>query len=874
VSDGPHDRVERWLLGWSRVVRGRARLIVGLTPVVTALLGWYAAATLRVDTDTSRMVSDELEFRRVFADYQAAFAGSADPEFVVIIDGSTPALADRAAKLLVEAIGADPMFASVHADGVGEFWDRHGLMYMPADSLERLVDRVEEAAPLLRDLEADPTLAGLADGISGAPDDLDLAPVLGLLAAAAYGASEGSFSPAPWSALFQGRAPDASESRRTVTVRPRLEFENRVPGREATDRVREMARDLGLSERTGVRIRLTGTVAIESEEIVDAVDGVAQSGFLALLLVSLFLFLALRSGRMIAAALITLAAGLVATAAAAALLVGSLNLISVAFAVLYIGLGIDYAIHLCLRYAARRSGGLDEAAAVDAAVSEVGSSLALSALTTAACFLAFVPTRFTGVSELGIIGAAGMLVSFLATITVLPALLVVFAPAAETLPPAGGLPGLGRWVSRWRRPIVLGTLAFSLVMLAGLPRARFDHNALNLRDPASESVVTYRELLADPQAKPLTVSVLRSDSGSVVDVAESVASLDVADGTRSVFDFVPDDQERKLALLHRMAGILTVDAVRGPGPDVEFAVASDPPLERLIGTLHDLRWRGSDDEVAVARALFHLLRRWERRVADWPADSRAEHVDELERALLGSLTDQIARLRGAGGASSVTLEDLPEDLRSQWIGSGGRYRVDVLPAVPLIENEPLQAFVDGVRERLPDATGSAVSELETGRVAAAAFRSALGFAGLATIVLLSILQREVRVVLYVAGPLLLAAIWTAGLTGWLDTPFNFANVIALPLLLGVGVDNGIHMVHQARIGRTRHRDPMMASTSRAVLFATLTTMASFGNLAFAMHLGMASMGRLLTLGMSCVLIATLVLLPAIIPPTEKATEAG
>ena len=231
-------------------------------------------------------------------------------------------------------------------------------------------------------------------------------------------------------------------------------------------------------------------------------------------------------------------------------------------------------------------------------------------------------------------------------------------------------------------------------------------------------------------------------------------------------------------------------------------------------------------------------------------------------------------MRAVGDAATVSVDALPDDLKRRWVAVDGRYRAEVLPAEVLIDNEPLRRFVDEVREVVPDVTGAAVSELETGRVAASAFRSALGFAGLVTVLLLFVLQRDARVVLYVAGPLLVAGLWTAGLTGWLDLPFNFANVIALPLLLGVGVDNGIHMVHQARMGRRGGRGPMTASTSRAVLFATLTTMASFGNLAFAVHVGMASMGRLLSLGMTCVLVATLVLLPALMGEDAGTTKAA
>ncbi|MDH3732483.1 MAG: MMPL family transporter [Gemmatimonadota bacterium] len=882
MNEGPTDRVERWLLGWSRSVRRHARLIMLVTPFVTGLLGWHAARTLRVNTDTSSMVSDDLEYRRIQAAYEAAFPGN-EQEIVVVLTGETPWLAEDAARRLAGALRADTaVFAEVHSPGVGEYWDRHGLMYLAPDSLSALADRLESSAPLLLDLEADPTLDGLATALqralrdSAGSDSADanaLAPILGLFTATTYAASEGRQAHVPWSAIVQGRMPSLQDRRRTLTVRPRLEFENQVPGRLAISRIREAARGLRLVERNGVRIRLTGKVAIESEEIVDAIDGVATSGFLALALVSLILYLALRSARLIAAALVTLGVGLVTTAFAAAVLVGQLNLISVAFTVLYIGLGIDYAIHLILRYTSRLRAGHDQAAAVDSAVSQVGPSLGISALTTAGCFYAFVPTDFTGVSELGVIGGTGMFVSFVATVTILPAFLSVFPVRGGSPVPAGGLPVIGKLIHRWRRPILVLVGGMTLFAMAGLPRARFDHNPLNLRDPASESVVAYRELLADPLAKPLSLSALRLDRPSVEQVRTDVSVLAEAEGTRSVFDFVPSDQEAKLPVLGRITSALTADGRLPPAGEGASADTSwSTPVNRLADVLTAGRWMGSSEVSDMARQLHFVLRAWERRVGEWPEQERSRQVAALERALLGGLTGRIAQLRQAELAGPVAVGDLPAELRHRWIGANGRYRVEIVPAVVLIDNEPLREFVDGVREVVPDATGSAVGELETGRVAVGAFRAALGTAGLVTVVLLLLLQRNLRVVVYVAGPLLVAGLWTAGLTGWLGMPFNFANVIALPLLLGVGVDNGIHMVHQARVGRHDRRDPMNASTSRAVLFATLTTMASFGNLAFAVHVGMASMGSLLSLGMTCVLVATLVFLPALMAETTKAAE--
>ncbi|MDX1395009.1 MAG: MMPL family transporter, partial [Gemmatimonadota bacterium] len=587
--------------------------------------------------------------------------------------------------------------------------------------------------------------------------------------------------------------------------------------------------------------------------------------------VALLLFVALRSFRLIFAAVLTLGVGLVATGAVAAATVGSLNLISVAFTVLYVGLGVDYAIHLGLRYRTRRADGLDNDAAVDMAVVEVGPSIALSAVTTAACFFAFLPTDFTGVSDLGLIGGNGMLVSLVVTLTVLPAMMTVFPPPNVTRAASGGLPGLGAAIGGLRRPILLFAVLATVLAAFGASRVSFDHNPLNLRDPDGESVLAYRALLSDAEARPLSVSVLRPDRAGVEAVADAVRGSPLVEATRSLFDFVPAGQDEKLGLLDSLAVALGPPTTMS-GPDAvaiedrsDTEDAVDEDVSRLVAAVERYRWRARGEARERARQLYHTLRAWDRWVDGWPERARAGQTDALEEALVGGLLDRLETLRSAAAAGKVSLDDLPADVRREWIGSGGRYRVELVPAEPLIENARLRAYVDGVRELLPDATGDAVSELETGRVAVAAFSKALALAGLATVVLLVLLQRNLRVVACVAGPLALAALWMVGLMGWLGLSFNFANVIALPLLLGVGVDNGIHMVHEARVGAAHPRDPMRASTSRAVLFATLTTMASFGNLAYATHVGMASMGRLLTVGMACVLVATLVVLPAALP---------
>ena len=848
----------------------RRRLSVLLITFMLTIGGLvFTVRTLGVTTDTSSVVSDELHWRQTYSAFQEAFP-SLQNELVVLVEADTPDLADDGARRLATALKADTaIFESVYQLDGGAFFDSYGLWYLDADTLSALVERVNTASGLLSTLEQNLTLQGLAavlDSVVGdagaashnSGEESGLVPVLGLLTASTFAATEGSFAPVPWSILFAGRPAVTSERRRIISARPRMAFANRVPGREAMERIRRASRDLGLTERNGVSVRLTGKVAIETEELETAVESVRKAGLLAGGSVALILFVALRSIRLILGCLAALVTGLVATSAFAAFAIGQLNLISVAFAVLYVGLGIDYALHLCMRYRAHLAVGSTNATAVDDAVVEIGPSLALSALTTAACFLTFLTTDFTGISELGLIGAVGMVLSFFVTLTVLPAFMATFPSASSSVLVSEGLPRLAKKVDGSRKVILFVATVATAATLLLLPRVTFDDNPLNLRDPDSESMTAYRALSSDSMAQPLTISVITENALEASAVAQTLDALPEVRSTIRLADFVPRDQLSKRRLLRELASQLP-----SPVPTAQSNVSGLDVVAQLAKSVNEIRWVGNNEERMVARQLYHVLRRWERHSEGWKPSDRPLHLAKLETALMGSLKDGLIRLRQSAAAEPVSEATLPSDLKRRWVTEDGRQRVEITSAVPLATTAGARRFVKAVRSADPEATGEAVSQVETGRVAVSAFQQALLVAGLVTTVLLVFLLRSAKDAAIVVGPLVLAAVWTGALVVLFNIQFNFANLIALPLLLGVGVDNGIHMIHHAR-SRPSVPDPLKSSTSRAVLFASLTTIASFGNLAFSVHVGMASMGRLLTLGMICVLVATLVVMPALL----------
>ncbi|MFQ5678245.1 MAG: MMPL family transporter [Gemmatimonadota bacterium] len=920
--------IGRALAAWVDRVARHAAWIVLAWGLVTLLLAARVVPRLGVDTDTAEMLSERLPWRQTYTRYKETFPQYVD-QLLVVVEGATPDLADEGRRKLAAAMREEPaLFPSVYVPGGGPFFESRALLYLSPEELRETAENLEELGPWARRLEEDPSLAGFLATLDGmvtsvrrGETELDLAPFLGALAPAFRAPLEWRFHQISWQELLSGRPATRTERRAFLLVQPHLEFRNLLPAREAIARVRGLVRELHLTPERGVRVRLSGSVAMEHEELESVMRGMGTAGVLALLLVVAVLFLGLRSWRLVLATAATLLAGLVWTAAFAAVAVGHLNLISVAFAVLYIGLGVDYAIHLCLRYRELTAEGASHLPALRRAAGDVGSSIAISALTTAACFYAFVPTDFTGVSELGLISGTGMFISLLATLSLLPALLSLLHPPGDSAGRKGALSGarpghpgglLGLLIprqelekavrrltvavtevpGRWPRAVLSGSAVLAIGCLALLPRLRFDHNPLNLRDPSTESVSAYRELLADSTASPLVITVLEADPTAAEATAARVSRLDVTAEALTVESFVPGEQEEKRALVRRIAAALGPVAVPGrsvaptmpgathPGPSgvprreprvTDAARDAGEPggaitaVERLLGSLARFRAFAGPEAGGAARYLGFQIRAWLTRARAASPEARAALVAELERSLVGSLPGRFAALRRSLQPGPATLAELPSELRERWVSPDGVYRVEVRPAEDVSATPQLRRFVEEVRSVAPTATGSPVLELEAGDAVVRAFRFALVAAVVATVAVLLVVLRRFRDALLVLVPLVLAGLLTAGAAVLLGQPLNFANVIALPLLLGVGVDNGIHMVHRARAAPPRHGALLRTSTARAIIFASLTTVLSFGNLALSGHPGTASMGRLLTLGMVAVLGCSLLVLPACLP---------
>jgi len=847
----------------ARCVR-RPWLVLSGFCLLAVLAARLTVSNIAINTDTTDMLSAELPWRIAYTDYQRAFPYFSD-SLVVVIDAPTPDLADAASRRLSRALAADTShFEEVFAPQADRFFREHQFLYLDTGELEQLTSDLAGAQALLGRLAEDPGLNGLLallDDIAAADTTsapARLAPVLETMADTVDAFLAGDATPMSWQNLLGGDGLDAP-TRAVFTVKPRIDFNSLLPAESAIGAVRDAARQLGYGPDGAVAIRLTGAAALGYDELYSVMHGAERAALLAFVMVAACLVVGLGSLSLVVATLVTLVVGLLLTACFAALAVGTLNMISIAFAVLYVGLGVDFAIHVCLRYR-ELSAGRAKRDAILATARHIGVSLALCALTTAIGFLAFLPTSYRGVAELGKIAGAGIIIGLVVSLTLLPVLLEIL-PAVHARKTARTARLLERTGAQRHpgRVIALALLAAALASLA-LPHARFDHNPLHLNDPNAESVRALADLAAEQSI--YNIDVVEPNAASAARLARELEALpSVASVTRPT-DLVPAAQDEKLALIENLAftlgGTLTAGTASALVPaDVEARLAA------LATSLRTAR-PGAPLASAFDR-LADSFDRLHQNLEPLPPAATRERLAALQTTLMAHFPALLERLDDALAASSFTFEDLPEALRRRWVSADGLQRLEIAPSEDLDDNHALERFVNEVRAVTgPGATGTPIINVEASRAVTQAFYQAFATAGICITLLLTVILRRAREVAVVLAPLLLAGLLTTAVSVTLGMPFNFANIIALPLLMGIGVDSALHILHRYKTTGRDDVSLMASSSARAVLFSALTTTASFGNLATSPHAGTASMGVMLTVGLAMTLVCTLVVLPALL----------
>ena len=851
-------RVIARIVEWSRA---HAILVIAAALALAIASGFYATSRIAVDTDLDKLISSNLRWRQLAQQIDKAFPQKVNL-LVIVVDGKTPDQTEDAAVALTNKLRSEPtLFRDVRLPDLNKFFRQNGLLFLPKAQVQDYANQMIAAQPFLGTLAADPSLRGvfgivglMAQGVQqGEVQPRDIAAALHGVQRVAESTLAGDYAPLSWQTMLSNTAPAPEDLRRIILTQPVLDYQSLAPGANAVNAVRRAAAELGLTPARGVRVRVTGSVALDDDQLATLAKGAGFSTALSLGLLCLWLLLALRSLRIFIAIIVTLTAGLALTTAFAVLAIGPFNPISVAFAVLFVGISVDLGIQFSVRYRDERYrvGDLNEA--LTRAARGIGRAMTVAALAAGVGFFSFIPTDYSGVSELGWIAGVGMIIALVLNLTLLPALVALLHPRGE--PRAVGFAwarAADRLLIRRRGIVLAGAAIVAVACLATVPRIRFNFNPLDLQDQKSESVATLNDLMSDPMNTPYTIEILTPSPDAAASLAKQLDALSEVDQTITISSFVPDDQDAKLAILTDARTLLA--PTLSPAP----AIIKPPPTDReILDAIRatDAELKKITNRYAAAERLAHTL--------DLLLAKGTRTLPLLKANLSDEIPNRLQDVRLALDAQKVTLDNIPPAVKRDWVAADGRALVDVYPKGDPRDAGTLRRFVDAVRAVAPDATGSPVTIQESARTVTHAFVTAGVIAIVAIALLLMVVLRRARDMAVVLLPLLLAGLLTLATTVLFDLPLNYANIIAMPLLLGIGVSFDIYFVMRWRAGSS---ELLQSSTARAILFSALTTGTAFGSLALSNHPGTASMGALLTISLGYTLLCTFIVLPALLGP--------
>lgn len=840
-----------------------AWIVIVISTLTTVIAGWYVANNVQINTDTSDMLSPNLPFRQLSKELDTVFPQFSD-NIVIVIDGVAPALTNWAASSLSNKLRQYPELFDTIYDPAGDYFFRqHGLLYLTLAELEEFSNRIMKIQPFLSVLSQDPTLQGLTDltitmlnaytSLQITESLASIQPILDQIANAIEAATtDQPIPPINWGLTVQ--SDDVDNHRRVLTVHPRLDFDTLHPARQAITSLRATIRSLELTPEKGVVVRLTGSATIAEEELESVEAGIGIANLTSLFLVIVLLVVGLSTIRLVLAVLFTLIVGLISTSALALLMVSQLNLISVAFTVLFIGLGVDFGIHFSLRY----QEGLKKSPndAITWAATSVSGSLTLAAVGTTIGFFSFLPTSYSGFAELGLIAGVGMIVALITNLTLLPACLSLIPLSIRNRQYATWFSLtwpqlLTRFVIKNAKNLTWITVLLLILSALSVPAARFDFDPLNLRDQTVESVQTLRDLRHDKRHNPYSITVLADTPAQAQELSKRLVYLPTVATATTLFDYLPKNQDEKLALISDIALLLSPIFIE----DEE----KKPMLPKQpIGTSQSLNVLRETLMTIIDPAAERL-----KLVLGKVNSNDKELIEKFNVVLSSSVSQQLDTLRHELSLiKPVTVDDLPLVLRARMLAADGRTRIEVYPKEDLRDYRSLHHFITTVRNVAPRATGAPVNVYESGLAIIESFYFATATTILLLTFILSTLLRHLREVILTLVPLVLSVLLTNAITVIANLAYNFANIIALPLLFSIGVTNGIQFVFRERL----EQSPLIlldTTTPHAVVLSALTTIVSFGSLAFSSHPGTAGMGFLLSIAISVTLIVTLFLLPAL-----------
>lgn len=853
-------------------------LVVTAAVALAIVSGLYALQNLGYRTSRLDLLNPKSEPNRLWIEHLKEFG--AEDDAVVVVEGTSEAQVAPVLRDLGVAIARQPkLFSAVlHELDLAKLRSK-GLHYLGVGDLQNIERFLDEATPIIEgrwtDLKVGPMTTALAMRVRGAaiqaPQLVDRVAeqldryTTSLLAN--LGPSPRYVS--PWPGMPQPPAEfaqlqlDANHLPLVASKDGQFGFillrldpgsDNFAKGTEATDALRAIIATVQ-QQHPECKIGLTGLPIMENDEMRSSKSSMIGAEIVSQIGVILLMIAAFGGFRHSLVANLVLMLSIVWTFGFATLVVGHLNILSVAFTVTLNGLGIDYGLYFLARYVRIRKLGFEARESLIASITEVGPAIAVGALTTSAGFLAAVLTSFTGVAELGVIAGGGVILCMIGQLFVLPAVVLLMDAhrAAESTPQLLHVDHWVRPLFRRPRPLVMMTLAATLVLAVGLSKNRYDHNLLNMQPKGLESVDLERRLLVESKRSMWHATSTSDSREELLARKAAMEKLDSVERTEEIVSLMPSDEATKQPIIERINRRLAALPQQPPMIAVDSMQELSYTLAQSQGALAGIQQAAGIS--AGMEQLRELLR-------TRPVAECYELLSRFQQTAAVDLLTRLHALREVANPASPQIADLPESLAQRYVGATGKHLLKVYGRGDIWDMAGLQKFVQDVRSVDPRATGNPLQAYEASLEIKKSYEQAALYTLIVVAVVLLLDFRSVRWTLLSMASTGVGLAQMFGLMGLLDIPLNAANLIALPILLGVGIDYGLHVVHDFRAQSGRYS--ISNSTAVSVLVDGLTTVVGFGAFMIADHQGLQSLGRVLTLGATCCMFSALVMLPAIL----------
>lgn len=888
-----------------------ARTVVIVCLALTALVAVYTVQHLQFISGRNDLVSSEKRYLQLDEEYTREFMGV--DQLVVIVEPRDIQQGKDFVTRLAEILARDTVY-------VNEIFYRidtsslegKKLLYLPAEDLRSLHDNLVEYQDFIRALATTPGLnpllesintqvsAGLVshlvEGLFGLDATVESSPpgekkpvkidflqsLLQELERALNDSAYGYHS--SWGKFF-GETDELSDNGYLVSGNRRFVFLMVEPKVSNTGEMNEEQESIAAIRREitalkpqfpGLDAGVTGTKAINNDELVGAQANSNVAAVVSLVGVTLLYLLFFKKHRHPLIIVTALTVGLVWSMGLATLTVGHLTIITAFVAPILIGLADDFGVHFVTRYEQERERGCDTKTALTNVFEQTAPSIIAGGFTASLAFFAVMLTDFQGVRELGQIAGGGLLVSLAATLTFLPALIMVTEIYSPWVVVPGERPfltgffsGLGQVMVKTRWPLltVAGVLTLAAIMV--IPTVTFDYNLLNLQAREVESVKWERRIIANSERSSWNALTTASTPAEAIRKAAAFEALPSVESVESVASLIPEDQEQRLPLVRALQPLLN-------GFPQTLEAPHSVNIPDLLRTLDKLKLKiradneewdpqkkpDEDDLSAVRQSLLAIIAR----LQTLPADQGQELLDGFQRSMFRDFQDKWALMRNNLNPSGpITLADIPPQLKSRFVSRDGtKFLLQIYPKYNIWNRQPLEEFITQLRQVDADVTGSPVIGYESIDAMRKGYVEGGLYALVAIVIVAFFSLRSVKDTLLAMIPLGLGMVWTAGLMWLFHLKFNLANLIVVPLILGIGVENGIHLVHRYREEGEGGATLITGSTGQAVTLFSLTTMIGFGSLMLATHRGMFSMGLLLMIAVGSVLVASLFVLPLLL----------